>query len=56
MVTSGNDLTGIARFLQPGAATYTATDVVMNLMRSVDSCVRSGQDVGTVAEVSALRA
>jgi nitronate monooxygenase len=56
MVTSGNDLTGIARVLQPGAATYTATDVVMNLMSSVDSCVRASQDVGTVAKVSVLRA
>ena len=56
MVTSGNDLTGIARFLQPGAATYTATDVVMHLMSSVDSPVRSSRDASTVAKVSALRA
>lgn len=39
MVTSGNDLTGIARFLQRGAGTYTASDVVMHLTSSVDSCV-----------------
>ncbi len=32
LVTCGNDLTGIARFLQPGASTYTAADVVANLM------------------------
>jgi nitronate monooxygenase len=32
LVTTGNDLTGVARFLQPGASTYTAADVVANLM------------------------
>ena len=37
MVTSGNDLTGITRFLPPGATTYTATDVVAILMSCVDS-------------------
>jgi nitronate monooxygenase len=36
MVTSGNDLTGIDRFLAPGAATYSAADVVRNLMQSCD--------------------
>jgi nitronate monooxygenase len=45
MVTSGNDLTGITQFLRPGATTYTATDVVANLMSCVDSRARSGQDV-----------
>jgi len=35
MVTSGNDLSGIARFLPPGARTYTARDVVANLMSGV---------------------
>ena len=46
MVTSGNDLTGIARFLEPGAATYTAADVVANLMSCVDSRVAVGSGVG----------
>lgn len=32
LITSGNDLTGIARFLSPGASTYTAADVVAKLM------------------------
>ncbi len=35
MVTSGNDLTKISRFLQPGASTYTAAEVIADLMRSV---------------------
>lgn len=35
MVTSGNDLTGIVRFLRPGAGTYTARDVVASLMSGV---------------------
>jgi nitronate monooxygenase len=39
MVTSGNDLTGIARFLQPGASTYSAGDVLRRLMT-----VESGRD------------
>jgi nitronate monooxygenase len=32
LITSGNDLTGIARFLSPGTSTYTASDVVAKLM------------------------
>jgi len=32
LITSGNDLTGIARFLSPGMSTYTAADVVAKLM------------------------
>ena len=32
MVTSGNDLAEIGRFLAHGAATYTAADVIRNLM------------------------
>jgi nitronate monooxygenase len=56
MVTSGNDLTGIARFLPHGAATYTAADVVTNLMSCVDSRSCSIQDVSTAAEVSTLPA
>ena len=37
LITSGNDLTGIARFLSPGASTYTASDVVAKLMSGLDS-------------------
>ena len=37
LITSGNDLTGIARFLSPGASTYTASDVVAKLMSGFDS-------------------
>ena len=32
LITSGNDLTGITRFLPPGSSTYTAADVVAKLM------------------------
>lgn len=32
LITSGKDLTGIARFLSPGSSTYTAADVVAKLM------------------------
>lgn len=32
VVTSGNDLTGITRFLHPGESTYTAGDVVRTLL------------------------
>src|SRR5215467_6532880 len=39
MVTSGNDLTEIGRFLQRGADTYTAADVVRTLMQGT---IRSG--------------
>lgn len=35
LVTSGNDLTGIRRFLPPNGSTYTAADVVTKL---VDGC------------------
>jgi nitronate monooxygenase len=44
MVTSGNDLTGIKRFLRPGASTYTAADVVRDLLLGVDSRDGSSQD------------
>ena len=36
LITAGNDLTGIARFLSPGFSTYTAADVVTKLM--IGSC------------------
>ena len=39
MVTSGNDLTGIGRFLTQGADTFSASDVVRTLM---DGSIRSG--------------
>ena len=42
LITSGNDLTGIARFLSPGSSTYTAADVVTKLMTGA-GC-RSGTD------------
>ena len=44
LITSGNDLTGIARFLSPGSSTYTAADVVANLM--MGSGCRSRSDQG----------
>ena len=31
LITSGNDLSGVARFLRPGASAYTAADVVAEL-------------------------
>ncbi|MGD1082527.1 MAG: nitronate monooxygenase [Candidatus Sulfotelmatobacter sp.] len=54
MVTSGNDLTRITRFLQPGATTYTAMDVVADLMSCVDSRARSGQDASKPVAASTL--
>ena len=56
MVTSGNDLNGITRFLQPGASTYTAADVVASLLSSVDSRARSSQSVSTVSDAATLPA
>ncbi len=41
LVTSGNDLTEIARFVQPDASSYTAADVVADLMTGIDSRPRS---------------
>ncbi len=35
LITSGNDLVGIERFLQPGASNYSAADVVAKLMTGV---------------------
>jgi nitronate monooxygenase len=49
MVTSGNDLTGIARFLQPGASTYTAADVVADLITGIGFRPNSRQDVSQPA-------
>jgi hypothetical protein len=34
ILTSGDDLPQIGRFLPPGAATYTAADVLASLLRS----------------------
>ena len=36
LITSGNDLTGIARFLSAGASSYTAADVIAKLMTGFD--------------------
>ena len=33
LITSGNDLTGIDRFLREGSTTYTAGDVIQRLLR-----------------------
>src|SRR5215472_3355249 len=44
LITSGNDLTGIARFLSPGSSAYTAADVVAQLM--IGSGCRSRADQG----------
>jgi len=49
MVTSGNDLTGIARFLPPGASTYTAADVVADLITGISFRASSRQDVSQPA-------
>ena len=35
LVTSGDDVTRVARFLKPGADTYSAADVVDYLLRDV---------------------
>ena len=49
MVTSGNDLTGIARFLPPGASTYAAADVVADLITGIGFPGSSRQNVGQLA-------
>lgn len=36
LVTSGDDVAGVARFLKPGAETYSAADVIEYLLRDVD--------------------
>jgi len=54
MVTSGNDLSGITRFLQPSATTYTATEVIANLLSCLDSRARSGQDASNPVAASTL--
>lgn len=36
LITSGNDLTGIARFLAPGSLTYTAAQAVEKLLAGVE--------------------
>ncbi|HVI80011.1 MAG TPA: nitronate monooxygenase [Candidatus Acidoferrum sp.] len=41
LVTSGNDLTGIGRFMSPGTSTYTAADVITNLTSGLESPARS---------------
>jgi hypothetical protein len=37
LVTSGDDVSRVARFLKPGADTYSAADVVDYLLRDVAS-------------------
>ena len=44
LITSGNDLAGITRFLSPGSSTYTAAEVVAKLM--IGSGCRSRADQG----------
>lgn len=43
LVTSGNNLTGITRFLTPAFSTYTAADVVATLMVGAGLRARRGQ-------------
>ncbi len=44
LITSGNDLVGVDRFLRPGASTYSAADVIAKLITGVGSRVRSSGD------------
>jgi nitronate monooxygenase len=39
LVTSGDDVANVARFLQPGAETYSAADVIEYLLRDIDQPV-----------------
>jgi nitronate monooxygenase len=41
LLTSGDDVANVARFLKPGAATYTVADVIEYMMRSGKVSVRS---------------
>jgi nitronate monooxygenase len=47
LITSGNDLTGIARFLSKGASTYTASEVVAKLVSGFDSPAVSNRSRST---------
>lgn len=40
LITSGDDVAHVARFLKPGASTYQATDVITYLMRDVEAVTR----------------
>lgn len=55
LITSGNDLTGIARFLPPGASMYTAADVVAKLMMGAGPhpCGQADSSVVSTADVVA---
>jgi len=47
LITSGNDLTGIARFLSPGFSTYTAADVIAMLTAGAGLRARASQSAFT---------
>jgi len=44
LVTSGDDVATVARFLKPGATSYSAAHVIEELLRGVDQNVRRGCD------------
>ncbi len=47
LITSGDDVANVARFLKPGADTYKAVDVIEYLLRDVDAEIRG--ETGTCA-------
>jgi nitronate monooxygenase len=50
LITSGNDLIGVAQFLKPGASSYAAADVVAKLMDSISSCTGLSEASPRLAE------
>lgn len=60
LFTAGDDLVNIARFIPPGQETYSAADVLHNLLASRDLGMRSGADdaddlVARAAENAGIR-
>ena len=45
LITSGDDVAHVARFLKPGASTYSAADVLEYLTRDVKATIRLKHDV-----------
>jgi len=56
LITSGDDVAHIARFLTPGASTYRATDVIAYLLRDVQGAIRGDAVLCETIEPSDERA
>ena len=47
LITSGDDVANVARFLKPGASSFKAIDVIEYLMRGVSDAIRPKNDMCT---------